>query len=298
MLPLPLIESIAAILYDAGDPTPIQRTRSIGGGCINNALRLETGRQSYLLKWNDQPLPDIFLVEAQGLALLQATATVRVPAVLHAANASAQRPAYILLEWLEGRTNPSSAAAQEMLGHRLADMHRASAPAYGLDHDNYLGSVQQHNGWYTDWVSFYRERRLRPQIELAEHNGYMHTRRRQKLERVLERLEDWLAGVERQPALLHGDLWSGNVIAGPGGMPALIDPAAYYGDREAELAYTELFGGFSSHFYRAYEETWTTAPDRDDRRDLYNLYHLLNHVNHFGESYGPHLDAVLQRYAD
>jgi fructosamine-3-kinase len=239
----------------------------------------------------------MFLLEARGLELLQGSTAVRVPAVLHAANASEQHPAYILLEWLEGPLSPTSPQAQATLGRQLATMHRASADAYGLDHDNYLGSMPQYNGWYPDWVTFYRERRLRPQLELARQHGHLPAARQRGLERIMERLDTWLGGIERQPALLHGDLWGGNVIAGPGGNPALIDPAAYYGDREAELAYTELFGGFRPAFYQAYEETWPTTPGRAERRDLYNLYHLVNHLNHFGESYGPQVDAVIARYA-
>jgi fructosamine-3-kinase len=296
MLPESLREPLAAALRQSGDTSPIRQARPVGGGCINNALRLQTAQQTYLLKWNTDPLPDMFPIEARGLALLEATETVRVPAVLHATNSTDAHPAYILLEWLEGPVNPSTATAQAELGRQLAELHRTTAHAYGLDHDNYLGSTPQYNGWYEDWVEFYRERRLRPQVELAQRNNHLPASRRQGLEDILEQLDDLLASSEPRPSLLHGDLWGGNVIAGPGEAPALIDPAVYYGDREAELAYTELFGGFSRRFYQAYEETWPTAPGRIERRDLYNLYHLLNHLNIFGESYGIQVDAVIRHY--
>lgn len=296
MLPDTLQHAVAAALRDLGDTTPIQQTQAVGGGCINHATRLATARATYLLKWNPAPLPNLFATEARGLALLQAAAAVRVPAVLATAEATAAAPAYILLEWLDGPTPPTSPTAQAALGQQLAALHRATAAAYGLDHDNYLGSSPQYNGWQPDWVAFFRERRLMPQTALAAQHGLLPTARRRRLERLIARLDEWLVGVERRPALLHGDLWGGNVIAGPGGPPALIDPAAYYGDREAEMAYTQLFGGFSSHFYRAYQEHWPLAPGYPDRRDLYNLYHLLNHLNIFGEGYGAQVDRVVAHY--
>jgi fructosamine-3-kinase len=297
MLPDPLYEAVAASLRAAGDTTPIQQTRPLGGGCINNALRLETERQSYLLKWHPDPLPEMFVTEERGLELLASANAVRVPAVLHATNASGEQPAYILMEWLEGSVSTHDAQAQATLGQQLAALHRSSADAYGLDTDNYIGTTPQYNGWDADWIAFFGERRLRPQIELAARNGYLPAHRRRPLERVLERLPDWLGGVARQPALLHGDLWGGNIIPGPDGNLALIDPAVYYGDREAEIAYTQLFGGFSPHFYSGYQDAWPLEAGYDERRDLYNLYHLLNHLNIFGTSYASSVERIAQHYA-
>jgi fructosamine-3-kinase len=299
-LPQSLAEAVAEALRKVGDPTPPLVVSAVGGGCINNVLCLQTEQTSYLLKWNPQPLPRMFETEARGLQLMAATNTIRVPAVLAHAEATSTCPAYILLEWLEeprgGRID------QEALGTQLAEMHKKGTspqtpPAYGLDHDNYIGSTPQYNGWEHDWIRFYAERRLRPQVELAQHNRLMPSARLQKAERLIERLDQWLGKVERRPALLHGDLWGGNVMAGPGGAPAIIDPAVYYGDREAELAYTELFGGFHSRFYQAYQEAWPLEPGYSERRDLYNLYHLLNHLNLFGESYGAQVDRVLHTFA-
>lgn len=278
-----------------GDSSTWLALDEIGGGCINHASRLQTGRGLYLLKWNPRPAPGMIAAEVRGLELLRETRTVRVPEVLAWREAEVGRPAFALLEWLSG---PVFRA--EALGRALALLHQAPplhAPAgsYGLAEDNFIGSNRQKNGWDTDWVRFFAERRLLPQIDLAARGAKMTRERAARLERLVSHLPDWLGGVERRPCLLHGDLWPGNVINAPGG-PALIDPAVYYGDREAEIAFTGLFGGFGSKFYAAYEEVWPLAPDWREREDLYNLYHLLNHLNLFGEDYGFQVDAVLARY--
>jgi len=155
--------------------------------------------------------------------------------------------------------------------------------------------VPQQNDWTADWAEFFRERRLRPQGEIARRGGRMDGERARRFDRLLDRLDSFLTGHAPPPSLMHGDLWSGNVLVGPGGAPALVDPAASYGDREAELAYTALFGGFPESFYRAYEEAWPLPAGWRERRELYNLYHLVNHLNHFGESYGGAVDAALRR---
>ncbi len=295
-IPAPLVTALTSTLRAAGDHTALTSVQAIGGGCINLAYRLTTAQGTYFLKWNPQALPGMFSAEAHGLTLICSTRTIRVPTVVAVAEASADCPAYIMLEWLEDSNGTASHMDQALLGTQLAAMHRATMPAYGLDQDNYLGSTLQYNDWDDDWIRFFRERRLRPQIELAQRNGRLPSQRRKGLERLLEHLDQWLSGIERQPALLHGDLWAGNVLSLPDGTPALIDPAIYYGDREAELAYTGLFGGFHDRFMAAYQEAWPLAPDYADRCDLYNLYHLLNHLNLFGERYGAQIDAVVQRY--
>ena len=296
----------------AGDDTPARERAGVGGGSISRAVRLRTGRGVYLLKTGGSGLAGFFAAEAHGLALLAATGAVRVPAVLayrDAGPTNDQPPAtsqegavssfvdgFILLEWLDPPPRAERARAGETLGAQLAALHRASAEAYGLDRDNYIGATPQPNGWMESWLEFFRERRLRFQADLARRNGLLPSERARRLERLIERLDRWIEDAQTQPALLHGDLWGGNFIVGPSGAPALIDPAAHYGDREADLAFTTLFGGFPESFYRAYEAAWPLPPGWRERRDLYNLYHLLNHLNLFGEGYSAQVDAVLRRY--
>lgn len=259
-------------------------------------MRLETSQALYLLKYNSEALPGMFRSEADGLIRLAETHTVRVPAVLGCQETVAHQPAWILLEYLDGPRSGDPAR----LGEQLAELHRQGhspqkPPAYGFDGDNYLGSTRQVNSWETSWAHFFAEYRLRPQIELGLLTGRVGGERRKRLERLIERLPSLLGEIPRQPSLVHGDLWSGNVINGPEGL-ALIDPAVSYSDREVEIAYTELFGGFSARFYAAYQNTWPLDPGYEERRDLYNLYHLLNHLNLFGESYGGAVDGILRRF--
>ena len=308
-LPAALADAVAAALRACGDDTPIGSVRPVGGGCINNTSRLATGRRAYLLKWNATAEPGSFEQEIRGLRLLAAANAVRVPAAYATdadlAEGHAGCPAFLLLEWLE----PSGDQDPARLGEQLAALHRLDRipaglsgfnappdPAYGLDHVNLLGSTPQANDWRAGWPEFFADCRIRPQMELAARTGRLNAARRRNLERLIERLPGLLGGVDRRPSLIHGDLWSGNVIPGPGGL-SLIDPAVSFSDREAEIAYTELFGGFSRRFYDAYNHAWPLDPGYPHRRDLYNLYHLLNHLNLFGESYGPGVDAVLRRFA-
>ncbi len=295
-LPETLQEPLRQALRQLGDTSEVRSLQPVSGGCINNAQYLETGQNKYLLKWNRNSPVGMFESEADGLKLLAETHTVRVPDVYVVQAAQADQPAFILLEWLEGPRNVDDS----QLGEQLAQLHRKGhspeqPPAYGLDENNYLGSTRQINQWETDWVTFFINCRLKPQITLAEHNHRLTPNRQRHLERLIERLPGLLSGVERRPALIHGDLWGGNVIPGPTG-PALIDPAVSYSDREAEIAYTQLFGGFSQRFYAAYNRSWPLDPGFVERSDLYNLYHLLNHLNLFGERYGGQVDTVLGRY--
>ena len=283
-------------LSEIGDTSGLVNVRPVGGGCINKAARLDTRQKSYFLKWNLKSIHGMFAAEAAGLRLLSSTQAIRVPEVLSVTDDDREL-SYILLEWI----SPAKRALQfdqSLLGTQLAALHQNMSPEgdYGLDHNNYIGSNGQINGWDADWISFFREKRLQPQINLAIRNGLAAGDRLQKMRYIANNLNRWLWSGESMPSLLHGDLWGGNVITGEDGEPVLIDPAMYYGNREADLAFTELFGGFTTEFYRAYQEVWPLEYGYSERRDLYNLYHLLNHLNLFGGSYGHQVDSILQRY--
>jgi len=230
--------------------------------------------------------------EAEGLAALRATGAVRVPATL-----ADDDPSRLALEWLELR--PLDARSAAALGTALAALHRAAVPdalagRYGWNRDNFIGATPQSNAPSTSWVAFFREERLVPQLARAERNGYRGTLQDAGA-RLVEALDGLLGSHAPPPSLLHGDLWSGNAGALPDGTPVVFDPAAYVGDREADLAMTELFGGFPSTFYAAYREAWPLDQGYALRRELYNLYHLLNHLNLFGGGYLARCERTITR---
>jgi fructosamine-3-kinase len=216
---------------------------------------------------------DAFAAEADGLEALRSY--IRVPRVLERGVKGGK--AFILLERLALTRSGDYAA----MGRVLAALHRRTGPRFGWHRDNYIGLTPQENGWCDDWAEFWRERRIRPQLERAG------------LSVDLAQLDELLEGHQPQPSLLHGDLWSGNAgFTGEG--PVVFDPAVHYGDREADLAMTELFGGFPKEFYRAYDEAYPLAEGYEKRKHLYNLYHLLNHLNLFGSGYLGQVKATLR----
>jgi fructosamine-3-kinase len=296
LLPQALLDGVAAELRANGDTSPVESVQRVTGGDINAAARVDTRQASYFLKWNPDPLPRLFEVEACGLQLLADAGAVRVPEVYAQVEPTAERPAFILLEWIEQGWGGSRAAVGEVLGRQLAMLHRESAATFGLDHDNYIGSLRQPNDPLPTWLDFYRERRLAFQRDLARQRGYMPAERDRRLNWLMDHLARWIIP-DASPALIHGDLWGGNYLIDRQGQPVLVDPAVYYGHREIELAFTELFGGFPSSFYAAYNQAWPLPAGYEERRALYQLYHLLTHLNMFGETYGSSVDGILSRYA-
>lgn len=269
---------ISRALKQACEPAPL---RSVGGGSINTCYAWRTERETLFVKVADRKQSDMLGAEAVGLRELAAAKAVRVPEVR--ASGTTARHAYLALEWIESGGR-ASRSAEKLLGERLALQHRVTAPKFGWFRDNTIGLTPQQNDWADDWMAFYRQRRLAYQLDLAQRNGYAALVD-EPGRRLLERLDVFFRDYRPVPSLLHGDLWGGNWLADEQGEPVIFDPAVYFGDREADIAMTYLFGGYGRTFHDAYESAWPLDPGHETRRDLYNLYHVLNHANLFGGGY-------------
>jgi protein-ribulosamine 3-kinase len=256
------------------------RVRSVGGGCIHETFRVEARGGACCVKVNDRSYAEIFDAEADGLRALAGAEVVRVPAVL--ARGVTEDLAYLAVEWID-LGSPDS-GARHLLGEQLAALHRHTNDRYGWHRDNVIGRTMQPNGWSTSWIEFMLERRIGYQLDLAARHGYAQ-QLQPRSTRLLGELDRILAGHRPAASLLHGDLWGGNWLADTQGRPVLFDPAVHYGDREADIAMTELFGGFGAAFYEAYGAAWPLDDGYAVRRDLYQLYHVLNHLNLFGGGY-------------
>lgn len=292
-----LIAAVEELISEkTGDAARVAGSRGVGGGCINNAQRidLEDGR-SYFLKSNPSPLPGMFEAEAEGLAALAAPGVIRVPHPVGAGGGEGGVPPFLVIEYIA--PGSSKRGFQRAFGEQFAALHQqAQADRFGFDHDNYLGSTPQPNGWRDDWVTFWREHRLGFQLDLARRNGYADRRFNDAGDRLSDRLEDLVGEPAEPPCLLHGDLWGGNYLSDESGDAVLIDPAAYYGRREADLAMTMLFGGFDRDFYAGYNAVWPLEDGSRERLEVYKLYHLLNHLNLFGTSYLGGCMEIMRRY--
>jgi fructosamine-3-kinase len=272
------------------------RVQYVHGGSINQAAKVTVRGSTYFIKWKNDAAPGFFEAEAHGLGLLREADKLRVPAVLKHAEQEGERPAYLILEWLEESSRVETLSFAVTFGRALAALHRMTAPTFGLDRDNFIGALPQLNTLTADWLTFYRDRRLAPQVALAHERGRLTPDRERLLRRMIDGLDRLLDAPASPPSLLHGDLWSGNFMVLADNQPAVLDPAAYYGDREIELAFTELFGGFPSSFYAAYREAFPLERGYERRKPLYQLYPLLVHLNLFGENYGERVDAICRQY--
>jgi fructosamine-3-kinase len=282
----------AALREALADPAlAVRAVHSIGGGCISPTVRLETTAGPFFAKWNDSGPPDLFLREADGLReLARAGSGLAIPEVIVARGPGTAAPALIVMEMLE-----PGPLDQEALGRGLAALHRRTAPEFGFHADTYCGTTRQPNAPLGTWAEFYARRRLEPLLaRVAEARG-LAAADRASYERVIERLPG-LVSDDAVPALIHGDLWSGNVLGSRRG-PALVDPACAYADREMELGMMTLFGGFSDRCFAAYEEAWPLPAGWRERNRLYQLYHVLNHFLLFGGHYGPQALSLARRFA-
>ncbi len=282
-------EAISALF---GPSVTVADRQRVSGGDINRAYRLELSNgECVFLKCNRPDLLAMFTAEAEGLKALRATGTIGVPEPLAVGTDGTE--AFLIMEHLTPA--PRRADYWEAFGRELAMLHRAKCEtSFGFPKDNYIGSTPQQNTPMDSWAAFFRECRLIPQMKLAWR--LLDERSRRNLTHITARL-DALLPEPSFLSLIHGDLWSGNAVCGPDGKAWIIDPAAYVGHFEAELAMTELFGGFPARFYQSYNEINPINNGYSTRRDLYNLYHLLNHLNLFGLPYLAEVKAVADHYA-
>lgn len=283
-----LDEIAAAIAHATGQSFQPDAQNSAGGGCINQAFILARGAQRYFIKTNRAALAWMFEAEAEGLDEILKSQSLRAPQPI--CHGTTGDTAYLALEYLDlgGHGNSSE------LGRQLAAMHRSTAGQFGWKRNNTIGSTPQSNPWTKSWVEFLGKHRLGFQLELAMQNGFGNTLQKPG-EALLARLEDFFQDYQPIPSLLHGDLWGGNAAFTGSGEPVIFDPAVYYGDREADLAMTELFGGFNANFYSAYREAWPLDAGYSTRKNLYNLYHILNHANLFGGGYIKQAETMICR---
>ena len=277
----------ANIVEATGSRFYIASRQPLGGGCINECWLLGDGRQQYFVKLNQATEAEMFQAEADGLRELARAEAIRVPEVVTSGVSGGK--AWLVLEALAlgARGRPAE------LGERLAALHRHQGEAFGWWRDNTIGRTPQYNQRHTDWVTFWREQRLRPQLRMAQGRG-AGAGLLDAGERLGECLPVLFVDYQPRPSLLHGDLWGGNYAYTETGEPVLFDPAVYYGDHEADLAMTELFGGFEHEFYQAYQQAWPLDAGYQVRKRLYNLYHVLNHYNLFGGGYANQAEGMLR----
>ncbi len=269
----------AQISAAVGQNFVVAKANPLSGGCINQTYVLQGCGQHYCVKLNSLACEAMFAAEAEGLQALAASNSIAVPQPICWGVAGHQ--AFLVMTYFRSGGNREAAA---LLGEQLAQMHRCSQKQFGWRRDNYLGSSPQPNDYRANWLDFWREQRLGFQLQLAARHGFGEALQSQG-ERLLQKLDAFFVDYQPVPSLLHGDLWSGNYAVQENGQPIIFDPAVYFGDRETDLAMTELFGGFDKEFYAAYQASWALDTGYRVRKNLYNLYHILNHANLFGGGY-------------
>src|SRR4028119_221386 len=300
-------DKIAAHISETtGETFSLDHRHSVSGGCINQGYSISSSSRAYFAKINQASQIAMFEAEALGLQQMRATQTIRVPEPI--CWGTEGNSAYIVLEWLDLGSRGGERAWEEM-GRQLAAMHKYTPPnppflrggeernstllgkVFGWEINNTIGSTVQINNWTANWAEFWAEHRIGYQLKLARRRGGHFPQG----ERLLEVIPELLAGHEPQPSLVHGDLWGGNAGVTSAGEPVIFDPATYFGDREVDIAMTELFGGFPALFYRGYNQVWQLDAGYEQRKNLYNLYHIVNHFNLFGGSYQSQANQMINR---
>jgi fructosamine-3-kinase len=272
-------------------PVEILEILSAGGGCINEACTLKTNTGNYFIKYNSaSAYPEMFEKEAAGLKILADTNTIAIPEIV--ATGESGNLCYLLLHYIE--TGTPDRNFWKDFGIKLSDLHRNTSEYFGLEYDNYIGSLVQNNKKHPDYYSFFISERIEPQLKEARNRGAFSQSEIHYFDSLFNTLHN-IIPVEK-PALIHGDLWSGNYMVSADGSPCLIDPAVYYGHREADIAMTKLFGGFQPEFYHAYNQAWPMEKDWQKRMDIFNLYPLLVHVNLFGGSYARQVLQIIRQF--
>ena len=280
-------EIAQAISQATGEKFAIAKKKSVNGGCINQSYQVSSNNAEYFVKLNDASQVEMFAAEALGLKQMYATQTITVPQPI--CYGTAANSSYIILQWLDLGGGNNGQSYQEM-GRQLAAMHREGAnQRFGWERNNTIGSTPQINTWTDSWADFFAEHRIGYQLKLAKRRGGSFLNTNEVVNAVRNKLAD------RQPeaSLVHGDLWSGNAAIATDGSPVILDPATYYGDRETDVAMTELFGGFPTAFYNGYNEAWQLDSGYQQRKSIYNLYHVLNHFNLFGGGYANQAKRII-----
>jgi fructosamine-3-kinase len=266
-------------------------TKPLSGGDISSAYFIETKNQRLFLKLNDSPdAMDMLEREREGLEAISKTKTIATPGIVHCGRF--ERGALLLMEYVEARQ--ANSRDLDRLGREVAHLHHVTSAHFGWERDNFIGRLPQENDLQETWSDFYITRRLLPQLKMSRDSAFLTSQEIPGEQKMLNLLESLSAGVK--PSLLHGDLWSGNYLIAVDGTPYLIDPAAYYGHNEVDLAMSRLFGGFGDAFYRAYHDVIPQQTGAEERNDLYQLYYLLVHLNMFGRSYKQAVIGIVRRY--
>ncbi len=256
----------------------IKQRQSLSGGDTNIAYKVSDGVRHYFVKMNRKSQAFMFLAEGVALNMLQKSNTIIVPEVI--AQGVYGSDSYLVLGFIDMQGQPDS----RLFGEKLAQLHSCYEQQFGFDVDNIIGATAQVNAWTDNWVEFWQKHRLGRQLELARQNGLDHKLYDLGLQ-LIDKTPYFFQSYQPKASLLHGDLWRGNWSANAHGEPILFDPASYFGDHEADLAMTELFGHPGVHFYESYQQYFVIDDGYAVRKLFYNVYHIINHANLFGGEY-------------